>query len=352
MLMTLNKQRGSALVVSLFVFSLAVVITSSMIAEQALDIRRTANVLQSEQSVLYTLALEDTFVMRLEADHAGGQRGNQSGQQQGQGQQGGQSQNPGSGQQGSNPQGQQQSGGNVDHLEEAWAKPLDLTEFEKQVGAKLKGEMTDLHGCFNINNITAVNTPYVQVFKRYLNNKGLPDKFVPQIVDWIDSNTQPLSDGAEDDAYSSSKTPYRTANTPMFSVTELLAVKDIEADIYNKIKDDICVIPENNSKINVNTASADVLRALSQDLDSSSVEELIAHRKEQKGFKSVSDFLNHDVWLSINNNSRPNNSILSVKSDYFQLEASAKIDRGKAKLVSQMKRENRKIKIIWRSWGE
>ena len=53
-----SRQRGIALISVLLVFALATVIASEIIARNALDIRKTANYLNSQQAYYYALSGE------------------------------------------------------------------------------------------------------------------------------------------------------------------------------------------------------------------------------------------------------------------------------------------------------
>lgn len=74
------------------------------------------------------------------------------------------------------------------------------------------------------------------------------------LADWIDSDSFPLPQGAEDAAYAGGPTPYKTANTLIADPSELRAVAGVTPEIYDKLRPWICALPATDlSPINVNT---------------------------------------------------------------------------------------------------
>ena len=82
------------------------------------------------------------------------------------------------------------------------------------------------------------------------------------LADWLDPDTQPTPDGAEDNVYTSQTPPYRAANGPITSVSELLALPDFGVERYQKLKPYVTALPI-GTKINLCTAPGIVIDALS-----------------------------------------------------------------------------------------
>ena len=81
---------------------------------------------------------------------------------------------------------------------------------------------------------------------------GVPggDAIAAASADWIDSDSAPITGGAEDAAYSG----YRTANTLMADPSELRAVAGVTPQIYNTLRPYVCTLPTPQpATINVNT---------------------------------------------------------------------------------------------------
>jgi len=63
-------------------------------------------------------------------------------------------------------------------------------------------------------------------------------------TDWADSDSIPSPGGAEDDAYQTAATPYRTANRLFAHPSELRAVKGVSPALYAKLRGWSCELPE------------------------------------------------------------------------------------------------------------
>ncbi|QDZ07741.1 general secretion pathway protein GspK [Sphingomonas panacisoli] len=118
--------------------------------------------------------------------------------------------------------------------------------------------------CFNLNSLVvpvgvdtyAARMPGVQQFARLMRLIGVPagDSIAAAAADWIDTDSTPITGGAEDAAYSGLQPAYRTANTLMADPSELRAVTGVTAQIYDKLRPYICALPTTDpATINVNT---------------------------------------------------------------------------------------------------
>ncbi len=147
-----------------------------------------------------------------------------------------------------------------------------------------------MQGRFNLNNLGHVGTdgkpdpqPLAQ-FQRLLVSVGLEPKWAGMARDWIDADDQPGDpDGAEDQIYTSQTPPYRTANYPMMSPTELMNLPGFGADRYRKIAPYVTALPTATATINICTAPALVIESLADQLRgeySGSPEILANGRKE------------------------------------------------------------------------
>ncbi len=116
--------------------------------------------------------------------------------------------------------------------------------------------------------------------------------FVPSIIDWTDSDDQveclPFIKndnlGAESSYYSQLKPPYRCRNKSLETTEELLLVKGITPQIFDRIRDYLTVYGD--GKINVNCAPKLVLESLSENMDPTLAQLIIDWRKF-KPFESI-----------------------------------------------------------------
>lgn len=164
---------------------------------------------------------------------------------------------------------------------------------------------------------------------------------VQAILDWIDEDSETrYPNGAEDEYYTGLDTPYRTANGPFATVRELLLVRGITPEVFEKLAPYLCVLPQNTA-INVNTAPAEVLMSIHPMIDNSTAELLINARQAQ-AFQSTKGFLEHPALYGIS----LSDSIITTSSDFFSLNS--KTDMGDLQTYHQslMRRLNSKITVL------
>lgn len=160
----------------------------------------------------------------------------------------------------------------------------------------MSGQIEDLQARFNINNLVQNGKPqtlYIERFKRLLRNIELNEDMAAVIVDWLDSNVETGFSGAEDNEYLNLTPPYRTANQAMADVSELLLIKGVDFEAYEKLRPFVCVL-QSESEINVNTASAEVLSSIVKDISLEDAKSLIEDRNKDVHEK-LEDFLQHPL---------------------------------------------------------
>ena len=164
-----------------------------------------------------------------------------------------------------------------DDLTENWAKPLPALPVE---GGQITGQITDALGLFNINNLVRggnPSAPDIGAFKHLLQSLSIDPNLTDAVVDWIDTDSITLPNGAEDIEYLQMKTPYRAANQLMQSVDELRLVRGFTPDIVEKLRPWITALPQPTA-ININTASKEVLGALFYTLSTQIIEKIFSQQ--------------------------------------------------------------------------
>ncbi len=80
---------------------------------------------------------------------------------------------------------------------------------------------------WNINKLVGKN--YDEVWEQIFTTAGIPQEIFSELIDcwndWVDEDSLPLTDGAEDDHYKSLEPPYKARNKPVDTVDELRLVK-------------------------------------------------------------------------------------------------------------------------------
>lgn len=285
----LARQKGVAIITALLIVAIATTVSITISTRLQLDVRRTGNMIAGDQAYLYTLAAESWSQRILRDDRQDNE---------------------------------------TDHLGEDWATELPPIPVD---GGYILGKLTDMQSCFNLNNLLDADADTSQSrarLERLLANLGIDKDYVQGIIDWIDNDLQTtIPDGAEDVYYMNLDQPYRTANTRMLSVSELRLIKGFEdTEVYNTLLPHVCAFGV-NTPINVNTASAEVLRSLADDLTDSEVEKIIEQRTET-AFNNINEFTSfNDLKKKITSTEG-----LSVDTEYFMLTTESTI--GQVRVIS------------------
>ena len=99
------------------------------------------------------------------------------------------------------------------------------------------------------------------------------------IIDWRDEDDEPSDNGAESSYYRGLDSGYACKNAQFDLLEELLLVKGMEQDIYDKTKDYLTVYGD--GKVNLNTADILVLQSLG--MRNSLAEKVITFREGDDG---------------------------------------------------------------------
>jgi general secretion pathway protein K len=239
---------------------------------------------------------------------------------------------------------------------EPWAQKLPLLVSD---GVTISGQIRDLQGKFNLNTLPAITDSDIQKYwLRLLEVNGIDMPraiaLTQAIADWVDadSNTR-LPFGAEDHEYLVANPPYRTANQRMFDLSELKLIKGVNEALFNRLSRFTVVLPESNiqdCRININTASVEVLKALFPVSDWNSLEQRFNERL-QKPFYTLGAFKK----LYKRETGRPINvhleEILDVKSRYFLLDAVIGFGEQTVRIQSLIKRSKRDVVILGRNFS-
>ncbi len=298
------RQRGVALITAIVVVAIATVLAVRIGTRAAMDLRRTAGLVALDQGWHVALGAEAWAIEVLKDDY-------------------------------------EDSPGGEDHLGEAWAQPLPPLPVD---GGELRGAVEDMQGRFNLNNLVNADRepdqPNVEMFQRLLLLVGAQPRWASMMADWIDENSMPESEGAEDGSYLSQAPPYRTANGLVATTTEMMALAGMTRDEFERIRPYVAALPP-GSRINVCTARAPVLAALVDGGMDFSNEELLASNRRDGCFPTV-DMLQGQV---------PDKAI-SKSSDWFRAVTAVRIGTSEFTLYSLINRDgNTAIRTVLRSTG-
>ncbi len=304
-------QKGVAIITALLIVAIATTVSVAFSTRLQLDVRRTSNMISADQAYLNALAAESWSRRILKQDR---------------------------------------EDSDIDHLGEDWAIELPALPVE---GGSIRGKLTDLQACFNLNSLQgdaqdAGSAVARARFERLLVNLDVNSTVSQSVIDWIDSDVETtIPDGAEDNYYMGLEKPYRTANAPMHSVSELRLVRGFEnPDTYAAILPYVCTL-DANTPLNVNTALAEVLRSLSEEFSESDIESIIEQRTDN-AFNSIDEFKafgDNEKKITIYDG-------LSVNTDYFMLQTESTIGQVRVITYSVIERsDDGSTRVVARTQG-
>ncbi len=207
--------------------------------------------------------------------------------------------------------------GTVDHLGEFWAAtapPFPVGEGD------VSGKITDEAGKFNLNSMLDANDQPIPFKRTQLENLfrllSIDITLVNPIIDWVDRNDQTQSNGAENETYQALQFPYSVKNGPLKTLEEMLYIKGITQEIYQKIAPYLTI--STDGKINVNTADTLIL----QSIDPTSITESIA-KDIMKGvpYNDVGKFYTNGLPQGTYKVNLPYTTLFAVRSDIYLIES-------------------------------
>ena len=293
----MTRVRGVALITALLITAIVGSVAANLSWDNALDVRRTMVMLYRDQAVQVAVGSEGWVRTILADDLAASVN---------------------------------------DHLDEVWATEIPALPIDSEaVQGQIWGEISDLQGRFNVNNLIAGNGEFDQAafeqFERLLAALGLEPRLAAVTTDWLDSDESELiPDGAEDPYYTGLTPAYRTANRRISNVTELAAIDGMDPASFEILMPHITALP-GRTALNVNTASIPVLMSLGPNLTLGDAEGLVAARQDG-GFVDYADIFaplidqNLVAWIG-------------ESSEYFQLKAVVQIDTVRVSLFTVLHRD-------------
>ena len=103
----------------------------------------------------------------------------------------------------------------------------DYSNVSATGSAPMRFGMADESGKLNINAMMAADSTGQVLHDALMKLPNMTDDIAWSIVDWVDTNDEPSTGGAESQYYTSLTPPYQCKNGPLDTIEELLLVKDV-----------------------------------------------------------------------------------------------------------------------------
>ena len=309
-----SSQRGIALLTILVMVALATILAATIAKRQTNTSENTGYLMRQDQSLLYAKSAEAFFSELLIQDS--------------------------------------DNGGNIDHLQENWAKPMPAFPVEDGF---ISGRLLDESGKFNLNNLLkadgSVDDSARRWFEKLLQRVGLPAELSQAVIDWQDADDETTGAmGAESNYYQGLDPSYLASNTRFHQVEELKLVRGFEGKNYDLIAPYVTALPE-ATKINMNTAAPLLLASIDPKLDVKTLEqELKAKQAELTYFNSVEDLWKLNAFSGIEPQNKTDAAAwLDSKSNYFTAQIEVVLSERKRQFSSAMMRKDKQVTVYSRS---
>ena len=309
-----SSQRGIALLTILVMVALATILAATIAKRQTNTSENTGYLMRQDQSLLYAKSAEAFFSELLIQDS--------------------------------------DNGGNIDHLQENWAKPMPAFPVEDGF---VSGRLLDESGKFNLNNLLkadgSVDDSARRWFEKLLQRVGLPAELSQAVIDWQDADDETTGAmGAESNYYQGLDPSYLASNTKFHQVEELKLVRGFEGKNYDLIAPYVTALPE-ATKININTAAPLLLASIDPKIDVKTVEqELKAKQAELTYFNSVEDLWKLNAFSGIEPQNKTDAAAwLDNKSNYFTAQIEVVLSERKRQFTSAIMRKDKQVTVYSRS---
>jgi general secretion pathway protein K len=225
-------------------------------------------------------------------------------------------------------------------LDQLWAQPVPPIAVD---GGTISISIADEEGKLDINNLfdQRMGQPdpeYVAIFTRLLSNLGVSPALVPILIDWLDPDSIQSDGGAEADYYLQLTPPYEPRNGPMPTIGDLRMLKEMDDLSFFRLRPYLTTVQSGMSPccINVNTASPELLAALSPEFENSpNLVKQIVNARGIRPFMQITDLLNlPGIGFAGENIKR----LLTVNSNYFSITAQGDFARARERIVATFRR--------------
>lgn len=311
-----RRQRGVAVITALLLTTLAITIVASLFWQQQVQVRSIENQrLQLQKQWVLRGALDwARLILREDAKYS-----------------------------------------TVDYLGEPWAVELAETRLNQYVeeneqaegdisDAALSGHIIDAQSRFNLTNLAAngtINPAQVAAFQRLLSGLQLDSGLAAATAETLaagQTNTAPASGTPPAaDRNPNANTTAAAKTIGITQVDDLLAVPGFTPEAYAKLKDFVTVLPR-STRVNVNTASAEVLAAIIDTLSSSDAAAVVTSR-ERAYFRDSADLAQRFPGIDT--------SQAAFVTNFFLVNGRVRISRASLEMLALIERNGSNTKIIW-----
>jgi general secretion pathway protein K len=236
-----------------------------------------------------------------------------------------------------------------DSLNDIWAVPVPPIPIDGgtvSVSIIDEARKLDINQLFNSRQ-RQIDDKFAQVIARLFEGIGVPTDYIPILADWMDPDSVDSPGGAEADYYLQLMPPYEPRNGPMPTIGDLRALKGIDDATFMRLAQYLTTAPE--ARVNANTASPEVLAALTPELSNSPdlVKEIIAARG-YRPFLAVTDIANLPGIGEFATHLTP---LITTRSAYFTIIGQGEFAGARRRIYAVFRRNSNGSAMLI-SWHE
>jgi general secretion pathway protein K len=242
--------------------------------------------------------------------------------------------------------------GNVDHLAEPWAVPLQEARLSTFLAADqnnnadsgdsdnvfLSGQITDLQARLNVSLLVQAGTIQakpLEAFRRLFDLLGLPQQQLARMAE----NLRFASDISTDNR-SAGRAPLLPKRV------EQLVWLGLTPETVAVLEPYVTILPSATAGVNLNTASAEVISAVGQNVTLADAQRLVAVR-ERQAFRTLAD-----VAPNLPTNaSFPETGLFSFGSQFFEVRGRLRLDDVVIEERSMVQRVGSAVRTVQRERG-
>jgi len=259
-----------------------------------------------------------------------------------------------------------EDGADVDSYNDDWASLNLYSSYSSALfdnGGRFEIQIADLSGKIQVNRLIIssgenkgeYNEKQKDLLARLLKLEAFNleedrvNDILDAIKDWMDEDDEATGFGAEDSYYQSLEPPYSCRNAAFESLDELLLVKGITHELFYGTDEtpgiSAYLAVQGDGKININTADPLVLEALSDDLDSTMIGEMVEYRSDDKNDLNRSDWYKSALGTS---EDYIDPTLITTKSSYFEITSRGVRDDRSKGVTGVARRSGKTLTVL--SW--
>ena len=306
-----RAQAGAAIVTALLVVTLAAVIVSALFYRESVAVRSIENRLSLSQTRWVERAALDWAKVILRSDTAV-----------------------------------------FDHGTDVWATPVVETQLDETVtgGAKigdrqrnafLAGSVTDAQAKFNVNTLVGANgqpsAPHMAAMTKLMSLLGLPESLVQQAYARILKSRPTTLDNQQVPA----------AEIRLIQFGDLRDIVGFDDAVMQALQPHVTVLPDETSRVNLNTATPEVIAAMIPEAQLSAVKSFVAQRERLPltTLSAARERMGIDTTVALNP------QLLSVNTRFFLVNGMIRYDRVESQTETLIRRDSSGprgvVQVVW-----